>query len=42
MPPPIRSEDELLVKRVRGELNERVLFAIAKLARRLSFKSKEI
>ena len=42
MPPPARSEDELLVKRDRGELDERVLFEMAGLAQRLGFWSTEI
>jgi hypothetical protein len=42
MPPPAKSEDELLVKRDCGELDERVLCEMAGLARRLGFWSTEI
>jgi len=42
IPPPTKSEDELLVKRDCGELDERALCEMAGLARRLGFWSTEI
>jgi hypothetical protein len=42
MPPAARNDEELLTKSDRRELNERVLFEIVELARRLSFWLKEI
>ncbi|KAJ5461024.1 uncharacterized protein N7458_002576 [Penicillium daleae] len=42
IPAPAKCDEELLVKRDRGEIDEHALFGLADLARRVGFRTKEI